>query len=64
MSYIVLWKNNGRIGSVKATEHNRQLVLRLFAAHLIQRDLSGLAEHYECCRAPSDKEIKGLEFET
>jgi hypothetical protein len=45
-SYIVLWRNNGRIGSVTKTEENLTQLKRDFFLSLIQEDVTG-THHYE-----------------
>ena len=46
MQYIVLWKNNGRVGSVELTPENLTQLKQEFCLMLIQTDATG-TQHYD-----------------
>lgn len=50
MTWIVLWKNNMRIGSVEFTPENSAAIREQFVVTLIQRDASGTI-HWEVLAA-------------
>jgi hypothetical protein len=60
MEWIVLCVRGGRIASYPLSAHNRELTVRLFDGRLIHS--TPVAEYYDVQRAPSDREIRGVEF--
>lgn len=57
MKWIVLWKNNGRIGSAELTEENLQALQGEFYLSHLQTDASGTV-HYEVLGVRRPRKIK------